>query len=43
VRLLTRIEEDFEIELSDPEEVPDFAEFVKSREYAQWKDARTPK
>jgi predicted negative regulator of RcsB-dependent stress response len=38
--LLTSVEKDAGVELADLEEVPEFAEFVKSKEYRAWKKRR---
>jgi hypothetical protein len=40
VRLLTRLEKRHGWEIGDLEGVPDYAEFVKSKEYRAWMQAR---
>jgi tetratricopeptide (TPR) repeat protein len=42
-RLLSVIERDLKIALPDLEQTPDYAEFVKSADYADWKKARSAK
>jgi tetratricopeptide (TPR) repeat protein len=43
VRLLTKTENEFDFDLSDLGQFPDFADFIKSPEYKAWASGRKPK